>query len=247
MERISSRRNPLCAHFKKLGASRSYREACGEFLCDGIKLLEEAWRCGADIVAVIVSADLAFPLPPDTKVFVADKSLIDSLSPLKSAQNVLFSCKIPENRIRSGPAGTRILLDGVQDPGNVGAIIRTANAFGIHEVILTGDCADIYNPKTIRATMGAIFRQRICCMGIPELLRIKEGGVKFVGAALGEDSIELGELCLKGALIAVGSEGRGISDAVLELCDSKVMIPIDPQCESLNAAVAAAIMMWSVR
>lgn len=245
MERISSRRNPLCLHFKKLGVNREYREACCEFLCDGLKLLEEAERFGAQIVSVITSGHIPFPLPVDTRVFLADEGLINSISPLKTAQSVLFSCRIPVQEPFSG--GTSVLLDGLQDPGNVGTILRTANAFGIDNVILTGSCADIYNPKTVRATMGAIFRQKVCRLNASELSELKDSGVRFVGSALGEASADISDVNLRGAVVAIGSEGKGISAEVLELCEQRVVIPIVPECESLNAAVAAGIIMWCAR
>jgi len=247
MEKISSRRNPLCIHFKKLGTRKDYRESCGEFICDGLKLLEEADKSGADILTVLTSGHLPFPLPLSTKVYLTDNALINSLSPLKNAQNVLFTCKMPSKNFDADSNVTRVLLDGVQDPGNVGTIVRTANAFGIKNIILTGRCADIYNPKTIRATMGAVFKQNIYCMTNFDLTELRAGGTQFVCAALGEKSKELAEVELRNKVIAIGSEGIGLSDEVLALCDERVMIPISPECESLNAAVAAGILMWSAK
>lgn len=245
MNRITSRRNPVCVHLKKLGASRDYRESCGEFLCDGIKLLSEAVKCGAEVLTVLTSSPVPFPLPLDTKVFYAERNMIDSISPLKNSQSVIFSCRILGNDGNISPGERSVLLDGIQDPGNAGTIIRTANAFGIGTVILTGDCADLYNPKTIRATMGAVFRQRVVKMSLSELKKLKSCGVRFVGAAIGSDCVDISCANLADALIAIGSEGKGISKDVLSLCDEKVVIPIAPSCESLNAAVAAGIMMWS--
>jgi len=247
MEKITSRRNPLCVHIKKLGADRGYREKSGEFLCDGLKLLSEAEKFGAEIISVLTSSHLPFPLPVDTKVYHTESSVINSVSPLKNAQSVLFTCKIPKNDSKSFSESTTVLLDGVQDPGNVGTIIRTASAFGIKNIVLTGNSADVYNPKTVRATMGAIFSQSICYMSARELCSLKENGMKFIGAALGEKSRAFDEVNLKDTLIAIGSEGKGLSAEILELCDERVVIPILPDCDSLNAAVAAAILMWSAK
>ena len=244
MEKLTSRRNPLCLHIKKLGASRSYRESCGEFLCDGIKLLEEAAMCGADIVAVLTSSDLPFPLPVDTRAYHAESAIIDSLSPMKNAQNTLFTCKIPRSGAQVIARGTHVLLDGVQDPGNVGAILRTANAFGICSVMLTGGCADPYNPKTIRASMGATFRQSIQHLSLSELSKIKVGGKRFIGASTAKECRKVYDVDYKDAIIVIGSEGRGISNEIISLCSEKVTIPISRECESLNAAVAAAILLW---
>ena len=244
MEKITSRRNPVCIHIKKLGANRAYREEQNEFLCDGIKLLEEAVKSGAAVTSVLTSSHLPFPLPVDTRVYFTDRSVIDSLSPLKNAQSTLFTVKMPPSGGFDCENGVSILLDGIQDPGNVGAIIRTANAFGIKSVILTGECADRYNPKTVRASMGAIFRQNIIVMSIHELNELRFSGVRFIGTTPGESKTVFSEINLKNALIAIGSEGQGLSGEVMALCEQRISIPISTACESLNAAVAAAIIMW---
>ena len=250
-ETITSRRNPLCLHIKKLGTSRSYRDECGAFLCDGKKLLEEALKYGAEIETVITASDLPFALPAKTRLYRAEQTLIDSISPLKTAQDTLFVCKIPEtgevSDFSENITGTHILLDNVQDPGNVGTIIRTANAFGIKSVILTGNCADPYNPKTIRASMGASFRQKVYRLEQDELIMLRENGARFIGAVPGENSEDISDVSLKNSIIAIGNEGTGLSDEVLSLCETRVRIPISPDCDSLNAAAAAAIIMWLAR
>ena len=244
MEKITSRRNPLCIHLKKLGSSCGYRRSCGQFLCDGIKLLEEAVIFGAEICTVLTTSDISFPLSIDTVVYQTDRGIIDSLSPLKNAQDVLFVCKIPNSTMYPKSSGIKILLDSVADPGNVGAIIRTANAFGISGVILTGECADPYNPKSVRASMGAIFRQSIINMNITGLTKMFNDGQKFIGSSVDADCRSIHDVNISDAIIVIGNEGRGISTDVLLLCSEKLRIPISPNCESLNAAIAAAIIMW---
>ena len=244
MEKITSRRNPLCMHIKKLGLSRSYRYESGEFLCDGVKLLEEAVLSGAEICSVLTSSEIPFPLSVDTRVYCTTQILLDSVSPLNNAQDLLFVCKMSGEKRISFETGTHILLDRMQDPGNVGTIIRTAGAFGINSVIMTGGCADPYNPKAIRASMGAIFRQYICGMDLAELTALRDSGVRFIATAPDSTGTDIRKLCLPGAVIAIGNEGRGLSAGVLSLCDEKALIPVYPGCESLNASVAAAIVMW---
>ena len=140
-----------------------------------------------------------------------------------------------------------IVLESVQDPGNVGTVIRTANAFRIGAVILTGDCADVYHPRTVRATMGAIFRQNVLVMDKSSLKDfLKESGLPLYGAALSERAKDLRELSLRHAAVAIGSEGRGLSEELLALCDEELIIPMNPDSESLNAAVAAALVMWEM-
>jgi len=261
METITSRKNPIYAHIKKLGGNRTYRQENGEFLCDGLKLLEEAAKNGANINTVITAGAIPFPLPSETRVYTAAQGLIDSLSPLKNAQDVLFVCKMPEETDTNIEMGTQILLDQMQDPGNVGTILRTAYAFGICCVILTEGCADIYNPKTIRASMGAIFKQktrRVKLSGIASLKTQAQNacaaptsgvncGVRLIGATLEKNSKEITEIDLKNSIIAIGNEGAGLSTEVLSHCDERVTIPIAPGCESLNAAAAAAIIMWEAK
>ena len=244
MERITSRKNPLVVHMKKLGSSRAYRDEHREFICDGIKLLNEAVRNGARITTVLTASETPLNLPYDVRVFLAERELIDYVSPLKNAQDVLFACEMPPNCVFDNADGTHILLDGIQDPGNLGTIIRTANAFGITSVMLMDGCADVYNPKTIRASMGAVFRQRVCHIDMQELREIAAGGAEIIGAALSGDSVDISDVRLTNAIIAIGSEGQGLSDEVLSLCGKKIVIPISPECESLNAAVAAGIIMW---
>ena len=250
MERITSRKNPLAVHMKKLGTSRSYRDETGEFLCDGIKLLEDAVRSETVVTNILTSSGIPFPLSLDTHVYYAQRSLIDSLSPLKNSQDILFTCKIKKDADVAAnrySGGVSLILDNMQDPGNVGTIIRTANAFGVQTVILYGGCADPYNPKTIRASMGSIFRQNIIYKEIQDLQKIKEEGVRFIGASLSGADSDIRSIGQSGIIIAIGSEGQGLSEQILSLCDEIMSIPIAKECESLNAAAAAAIFIWESR
>ena len=245
MERITSRRNDRIIHLKKLGSDRAYRRQCGEFICDGTKLLREAIDHGAQITAVLTSFGIPEGIQEGTGIFEVPGELLDYVSPLKTAQDVVFSCRIPGEELPSAGDGI-IILERIQDPGNVGTVIRTANAFGIGSVVLTGDCADLYNPKTVRATMGAVFRQRVRETGLDGLKAMKDSGIRILGAALGESSRDIREVSLKNTAVAVGSEGSGLSEELLSLCDERIIIPMAPECESLNAAVAASVIMWEM-
>ena len=150
-------------------------------------------------------------------------------------------------RIGAARLKNAIVLEGVQDPGNVGTVIRTANAFGVDAVILTGACADLYNPKTVRATMGAIFRQRVLELPLAELrAALDENGLPLYGAALSETARDFREMLLDKAAVAVGSEGNGLSTELLAICDGQLIIPMRPDSESLNAGVAASVIMWEM-
>ena len=246
MEQITSRKNPLAVHLKKLGAVREYRAQRREFLCDGVKLLREAIDSGASITAVLSATDALPELPGGVPVYFAAQDILDAVSPLKNAQDVLFSCKMQDGAVQPDMTGSHILLDGIQDPGNAGTIIRTAVAFGIKSVILTEGCADVYNPKTVRASMGAIFKQRVAVMTLRDVAGMKQSGVRLLGAALGDGCRSILDSDIKNAVIAIGSEGSGLSAEILALCDALITIPMAPECESLNAAVAAAIIMWEL-
>ena len=139
------------------------------------------------------------------------------------------------------------MLEGVQDPGNVGTVIRTANALGMDAVVLTGACADLYGPKTVRAAMGALLRQPVLTCTLDELMQLlRANGLKLYGAALTDTAQDLRCVPLTPAAVAIGSEGRGLSAQLLAQCDGQIIIPMQPGAESLNAAVAAAVVMWEI-
>lgn len=248
MEKITSRKNNTIVHLRKLGSDASYRRECCEFICDGVKTLNEALASGMEIKTVLFKGtpdtELAERLPHAASYYAPDE-LFDYASPLKNCPGPLFSVRMPQTAGET--VHSAIVLENLQDPGNVGTVIRTANAFGISAVVLVGDCADLYNPKTVRATMGAIFRQRVMSVELCALRDFcAENGLKLYGAALSDKAVEITGLDLKGTAVAVGSEGRGLSEDLLRLCDAELIIPMRPDSESLNAAVAASVIMWEM-
>ena len=163
MEQITSRTNALMTHIRKLGNSRSYRQKTGEYVGDGGKLLEEALRWGADITAVVAVSGTALPpLPAAVRQVEVSEELMRSISPMETPQGVLFTAKRPAAALPECLTGRRYLvMEGVQDPGNVGTVLRTADAFEADGVILLEGCADLWSPKTVRASMGAVFRRPV--------------------------------------------------------------------------------------
>ena len=244
MKKLTSRSNPVCVHLKELGRSKSYRDDCGEFLCDGIKLLSEAISSGTEVKTVLTSQMPGFSLPSSTQVYLAKNDLIDSVSPLKNSQGLLFSCNIKKQTSCDYQTGTHILLDNVQDPGNVGTIIRSACAFKLESLIITGGSADIYNPKAIRASMGSIFKQRVCNMDISGIYKLKKTGLKIIGASSDTNCTNIESADLRNSVIILGNEGQGISEDLQTLCDELINIPLSRDCDSLNVAIAASIIMW---
>lgn len=246
METITSRKNPYIVHLRALGRDGAARRASGEYVCDGGKLLREALQFGACVTSVLWSGTPALALPDGIAQYSAPQDLMEYASPLVNSSGPVFTVRIPESTV---PARLEhvIVLENVQDPGNVGTVLRTANALGMDAVLLTGACADLYSPKTVRATMGAIFRQPALVCDLEQLRALlRTYSLKLYGAALTETARDLRAVSLARAAVAIGSEGHGLSAALLQLCDGQLIIPMRPEAESLNAAVAAAVVMWEI-
>lgn len=247
METITSRQNPLCTHLRKLSSSAAYRRQCGEFLCDSPKLLQEALLWGSELHTVVVTAGTeAPPLPKGVRLVEVPADVMRSVSPMETPQGTLFTCAIHTEPLPETLAGRRyVVLDTLQDPGNVGTILRTADAFHADGMFLVNGCANLYNPKTLRATMGAVFRCPVWTVGVEELSALlKRSGIPLYGAALREDTLDARQADYSRCAIAIGSEGRGLTEDVLALCDRTIKIPMSEHCESLNAAAAATVLLW---
>ncbi|MBR0040637.1 MAG: RNA methyltransferase [Oscillospiraceae bacterium] len=245
MDTITSRKNAYIAHLRALSSDGAYRREKGEFVCDGLKLLGEASACGAELVSILWKEGGAGGETDCPRQYLAPAELFDYASPMKSSPGPLFTVRIRASG--EGSVENAIVLENVQDPGNVGTVLRTANAFGVGAVVLCGDCADLYHPKTVRATMGAIFRQRVVCLTLSELPDwLRRSGLRLYGAALSDTARDLREVDITHSAVAVGSEGRGLSRELLKLCTDELIIPMEPGSESLNAAVAASVLMWEM-
>lgn len=248
-ERITSRANPLIARVRRLNSRRAFRREEGVFAAEGPKLLAEALRWGAEIETVIAAAGAELPdLPQTVRVAEVPDSLLAFVADTESPQGVVFLCKGKSLAIPDRIAGERwLVLDGVQDPGNLGTVWRTADAFGADGLILCHGCADPWSPKTVRATMGAVFRLPVYESTLEAAAeRLAQAGVPLYAAALREDTADVRAVPLDRAAVIIGSEGRGVSDLALTLCQKTVKIPMRERCESLNAAVAAAVALWEM-
>ena len=247
MERITSRKNPLLEHMRRLD-SAAFRRQQGEFLCDSPKLVEEALRHGARVLAVAVSDGVEPPEGLDASVRCAavPPDVMASISPMRTPQGMLAVCRLPDTALPEMLPGSRyVVLDGVQDPGNVGTVLRTADAFGCTGALLLPGCADPYGPKTLRAAMGAVFRLPLYAVGLEDLPRLlADAGLPLYGTALRHDTVDVRQRDLRRCALVIGSEGRGVSAEVLALCRETLRIPMSPHCESLNAAAAAAVLLW---
>lgn len=247
-EILKSRQNPLCAHLRKLCAQRRYRRTAGEYLLDGEKLWEEALLWKAPIRRVVTTPEHTLDLPPGVERTVVAPELMAYLSPMETPQGVLFTVALPEEAPpeRVSP-GRYLALDTLQDPGNVGTIWRTADALGADGLFLVGNCADPFGPKAVRASMGACFRLPVWEVTPQELQTLAQAAaLPLYAATLRGDSVQLGQAPLGEGIVVIGNEGRGISPEMLELCDRAVKIPMRERCESLNAAAAAAVILWEM-
>lgn len=246
-ERICSRKNGYITVLRKLGADAAYRRETGETVLDGEKLLREAAAAGCEITGLLM--DEARPLaeiPECGRLYVAPAELVGYASPVKNSPGPVFSLKLPELPVPEHPRHA-VLLEDVQDPGNVGTVIRTANALGMDLVVLVGGCADRSSPRCVRATMGAAFRQCVVETNLAQLPGLLEAlGLQLVGTALTESALDIRRARLDGCAVAVGNEGHGLSAELLGMCRQTVIIPMAPGSESLNAATAAAVAMWEI-
>lgn len=244
-QRITSRKNPFLQQVKKLLTSKKERGSAGLFVADGTKLLQEALRWYPGLDTVILSDGVEMELPDSVRLIRVPEDVMESISPMETPQGALFLCRLPEQK-EFVPQKGMLILDGVQDPGNLGTILRTADALDIPVVLLEG-CADPYSHKVVRASMGAVFRVQPV---IADWQTVKEtcdaAGIPVGVTALSDSAQDLRRQDLKQMAVVIGSEGRGARQEIIDHAAHKLIIPMNPHCESLNAAVAATIVMWEM-
>lgn len=227
-------------------SSRKERENQGLFVADGTKLLQEAVRFWPELDTVILSDGVEAEVPEHVRLIRVPGDVMESISPMEAPQGALFLCKLPEPKAFV-PVPGMLILDGIQDPGNVGTILRTADALDVPVVLLEG-CADPYSHKTVRASMGAVFRTPVIQSSWEAVRQAcAEAGIPVAVTALSDRAKDLRQADLKNMAVIIGSEGRGVRPEILEHADAELIIPMNPHCESLNAAIAAAIVMWQMK
>ena len=245
-ERISSRKNPLLQQVRKLLSSRKEREQAGLFVSDGTKLLEEAVKFESGLHTVILSDGVDVAVPDGVRVVRVPEDVMASISPMEAPQGALFLCRLPEQTAFAAQRGM-LLLDGIQDPGNIGTILRTADALEVPVVLLEG-CADPYSHKVVRSSMGAVFRTKVVQSTWAEVQTAgKAAGIPVAVTALSERAKDIRSADLSQMAVVIGSEGRGVRQEILSSADAELIIPMNPRCESLNAAIAATICMWQMK
>ena len=245
-ERLTARKNPLLQQVRRLLNSRKEREQSGLFVADGTKLLEEAVRWWPGLETVILTDGVQVQLPEHVRVVYVPEDVMASISPMETPQGALFLCRLPEKEDFKAVPGM-LLLDGIQDPGNVGTILRTADALDIPVVLLEG-CADPYSHKVVRSSMGAVFRTPVQRTTWEQAKQACErAGIPVAVTALSDRAEDIRSAALNTMAVVIGSEGRGVRQEVLESARKELIIPMNSHCESLNAAIAAAIVMWQMK
>ena len=245
-QRITARKNPLIQQVRRLLSSRRERQQAGLFAADGIKLLEEAvhWWPGLD--TVILSEEVQVTLPDHIRTVRVSREIMEYISPMETPQGALFLCRLPE-KTEFVPKPGMLILDGLQDPGNLGTVLRTADALDTPVVLLEG-CADPYSHKVVRASMGAVFRMPIVQSDWKTVREAcRTAAIPVAVTALSHRAKDLRQAPLDTMAVVIGSEGQGVRQEILEEADAELIIPMSGRCESLNAAIAAAIVMWQMK
>jgi len=249
MKRIESPQNALVKHWKKLVTTRKEREKSGEFIVEGFHLVEEALKNKEQIVQIIVREGVDLPLLWDIdnlEMVEVSVTIATELAETETSQGVFAHCKQLEADANAAASWTKLLLvDAVQDPGNIGTMIRTADAAGIDAVILGKGCADAYNPKTLRSAQGSHFHIPIIRGELGDWIDdLQDRDVKVYGTALQEAVVYTDVESAGSFALIVGNEGSGIHPQLLDKTDQNVIIPILGQAESLNVAVATGILLY---
>ncbi len=251
-EVIVSKSNEKIKAVRKL-ADKKYRAQYGLFVLEGHKLVYDYVRAGGKPVRVFVADDVKDKygqLILDTgceEVFVIPRDLYLYISDESAPQGIMALC--PINGTGVFKKGTTVVLESIRDAGNLGTVIRTAVAFGVDNIVLSSDCADLYNPKTLRATMGALFFANVVV--VEDILEFAtaqtEKGDRVFAAMPAGDALDIRDIVFRDTdCIVIGNEGNGISDELASRCTAAVTIPMRGKTESLNASAAASVLMWEL-
>ena len=239
MRSITSADNPALKHVRKLFRDGAYRRDCGEFMVEGYRIFDSA----RDVRIIFLREGSEPPtvVLPGVDIVSLSTHLFDKFSDETPGQGIVAVCGIPHNEEGIRKDGRYIFLDGLQDPGNTGTIIRTAAAFGLDGVLFGQNCADPYSPKVVRSSAGGVFRLPLMRPVPPEALQ----GLRVITADMG--GIPLSEASERGGFVLViGNEGAGVSAEIDRLAFKRISIPMPGGTESLNAAVAAGIILYGL-
>lgn len=254
MQIISSKDNEIIKNIRKL-KEKKYRDIEGNYLIEGIKLVKEAITENADIKQIVICEEClnSGELDKDTlyeiakfNIIYVTKKVFDILTDVKTPQGIIAVIgKKNVSELVDYAQDIIIALDDIQDPGNLGTILRTVDSANLNQIILSKGSADPYNPKVVRSTMGAIFRVNIIeADNLKEkLLEAQENDFKIMVTSLNTKN-SIYDVDVNKKVIVIGNEANGVSEQIQEIADEKVKIPMLGKTESLNASVAAGIMIY---
>ena len=260
MQYLSSAQNPLIKELCKLQSSRRERTERGLFVLEGLRVSQEAADSGVAIETLFVT-QRALEHSPEAVEIIGQKAgaryrispeLARKIADSSTPQGIFCLCRRLDNHLTADKIrkdGHYLAAYSLQDPGNLGTIIRSCEAFGADGLILSSDCPDIYSPKVLRSAMGGIFRLPIYLTDhIDQTVAQLQGkGVPVYGAALTRDARPIGTADFSGGCcVMVGNEGSGLPREMIDRCDGSLIIPMGPHTESLNASVAASIFLWEM-
>ncbi|WP_300408285.1 RNA methyltransferase [Lagierella sp.] len=243
---ITSTNNAIVKKINSLKLSKNRRKS-QEFVVEGIKMAQEAIESDIEIVDIILNEEIEFPIRDDLngKVTRLRTRLFKQVSELKNPEGIMLICK--ERNRKIDLEDDILILDSLRDPGNMGTIIRTAEAFGYKNILLLGDCVDIYNSKVLRSTMGSIFRVSIKKADFDILPELKKTH-RILVTTLDEDSVDITTMTnVSKHVIIIGNESNGVRKEIVDLADEKIIIPISDKIDSLNAAIATGISMFYLK
>lgn len=241
--RITSRKNKELLHIRKLLSDSAYGRDCGAFALEGRKLLGSALEANFPIKQYVLTDNSPIP-QGDVPCITVPEDIMAWLSPKKSPSDIIFVADIPVYTFTE-PQGSYLILDRLQDTGNVGTLWRTAQGLGATALILLEDCVNPWGSKCLRSTMGACFHIPIYELTTEEMLG-KFQGYPLYGTDLQEDSLSLGEVSLKDCAVILGNEGSGVRKELLASCDKTLYLPMSQGCQSLNVAVTGSIVLWEM-
>ncbi len=240
---ITSLENDRIKNYIKL-KDKKYRKRTNTFIVEGLHLVLEAYKSG-NLIELIIEKDEVLPLDVPT-IFVTNE-IINKISSLDTPVTVLGLCKISSNK---EVVGSKVLmLDGIQDPGNLGTIIRSSVAFNVDTIVLGEDTVDLYNPKVVRATQGMMFHINIINRELESVIKeLKEREIPIYGTKVeyGEDVRSFPSKDKKAYGLVMGNEGSGVREEVLDLCDKFIYIDMDERVESLNVSIATSIILYEL-
>ncbi len=239
---ITSLDNDRIKKYIKL-KQRKYREESKTYIVEGEHLVLEAYRTGM-VIEVILTRDCVIPIDSE-KVYVTEE-ILNAITTMENAPDVMALCKMPEEEVYGNKL---LLLDGIQDPGNLGTIVRSAVAFNVDTIVLGKNTVDLYNPKTIRGAQGMNFHINIIERDLKEIipeLKSKEIPIYGTDVNVGDDAKILRDKDKEKYALIMGNEGQGISREIKDLCDTMLYIKMSEKVDSLNVGVATSILLYEL-